>query len=456
MNYRKERDSLGEVEIKASSLWGAQTQRSLNNFKIGTELMPFEVIRAIALIKKAAALANCELGCIEKPKADAIAFAAQKIINGEYKDQFPLVVWQTGSGTQTNMNVNEVIAHLCEQQGVKVHPNDDVNMSQSSNDVFPSAMHIAALSSIYDLLFPALDILRETFRRKSEEYADIIKTARTHMQDAVPITLGQEIGAWESMLEKDRRIIESASDYLRQLALGGTAVGTGLNAPSGFGSSAVRYIAEITKLPFRQSRNLFSAISAKSDIVFAHSAIKTLAADLFKIANDIRLLSSGPRCGIGEITIPQNEPGSSIMPGKVNPTQCEALTMAAVQVMANDTAVTISASQGALQLNTYMPLIIHNFLQSVRLLSDAMDSFDKHCARGIQPNLETIKEYLDKSLMLVTALSPHIGYDNAAKVAQYAHKNNITLKQAALELGFVAEEQYDIIVDPAKMVNKKE
>lgn len=460
MEYRIERDSLGEVKVPANCLWGAQTQRSLENFRIGWERMPNEVIKALAMIKKAAAIVNERLGKLVHEQAIAIIEASDEILIGKWDDQFPLVVWQTGSGTQTNMNVNEVIAHranhILEKSGIpKIHPNDHVNMSQSSNDVFPSAMHIAALITIEDELLPALEALRVTFAWKAKEYEDIVKIGRTHLQDATPLTLGQEISGWVGMLERSKSMIASSVEYLRDLAIGGTAVGTGLNAHPDFGRLVAEELSVLTGRQFRSSLNKFHALTSKDDLAFVHGALKALAADILKIANDIRLLSSGPRCGLGEIIIPANEPGSSIMPGKVNPTQCEALSMVAVQVMGNDGTIGFAASQGILELNVYMPLIIHNFLQSVRLLTDAVNSFNEHCAVGIKANRERIAKYVSESLMLVTALTPHIGYDRAAEIAKLAHAEGLTLKEAALKLGYLSEEEFDRLVRPEDMITPK-
>lgn len=453
-NYRIEHDSMGEIKVEADKLWGAQTQRSLENFRIGTEKMPIEIIRAFTVLKKAAALVNAELGTLDAPFADAIVTACDEILEGRWDDQFPLAVWQTGSGTQTNMNVNEVIAHRGNQLLGKeaIHPNDDVNKAQSSNDTFPTAMHIAAVTEIENRLFPALLHLEETFRSLSERYQDIIKIGRTHLQDATPLTLGQEISGWLAMLEQTESMIQSSLDYVKEIALGGTAVGTGLNTHPEFGVRVADKISGLTGIDFITAPNKFHALTSKDALVNTHGALKALAANLMKIANDVRWLASGPRCGIGELSIPENEPGSSIMPGKVNPTQSEALTMVCCQVMANDTAVGIAASQGNFQLNVYMPVLIYNMLQSVRLLSDAMESFNDNCAKGIIPIEEKIKSNLDSSLMLVTALNPHIGYEKAAEIAKTAYKQGLTLKQAAVSLGILTEEEFDRFVDPKKMV----
>lgn len=454
MDYRIEHDTMGEVRVSANRCWGAQTQRSHENFPIGTEKIPQEIIHAFAVLKKAAALANCKLGNLDARRANAIAAACDEILAGKLDDEFPLVVWQTGSGTQSNMNVNEVVAARANALlGEKlVHPNDHVNKSQSSNDTFPTAMHIAALTATEDHVLPALDGLAATFERLSAEYADVIKVGRTHLQDATPLTLGQEISGWSSSLRRDERMIRSAMEGVRELALGGTAVGTGLNALPAFGETVAQEISALTGKHFVTAPNKFHALTSKDELVYLHGAFKALAADLMKIANDVRLLASGPRCGIGELLIPENEPGSSIMPGKVNPTQCEAMTMVAVQVMANDVAVGMAASQGNFELNVFMPVCIYNFLQSARLLGDVMRSFELRCARGIKPNREKIQAYLDESLMLVTALNPHIGYENAAKVAKTAFAEGITLREAAVRLGFLTAEAFDQIVRPEKMV----
>lgn len=454
MDYRIEHDTMGEVRVPANRCWGAQTQRSHENFPIGTEKIPQEIIHAFAVLKKAAALANCKLGNLDARRANAIAAACDEILAGKLDDEFPLVVWQTGSGTQSNMNVNEVVAARANALlGEKlVHPNDHVNKSQSSNDTFPTAMHIAALTAAEDHVLPALDGLAATFERLSAEYADVIKVGRTHLQDATPLTLGQEISGWSSSLRRDERMIRNAMEGVRELALGGTAVGTGLNALSAFGETVAQEISALTGKRFVTAPNKFHALTSKDELVYLHGAFKALAADLMKIANDVRLLASGPRCGIGELLIPENEPGSSIMPGKVNPTQCEAMTMVAVQVMANDVAVGMAASQGNFELNVFMPVCIYNFLQSARLLGDVMRSFELRCARGIKPNREKIQAYLDESLMLVTALNPHIGYENAAKVAKTAFAEGITLREAAVRLGFLTAEAFDQIVRPEKMV----
>ncbi|WP_276358018.1 class II fumarate hydratase [Cohnella caldifontis] len=456
MEYRVEKDTIGEIRVRVDRLWGAQTQRSSENFRIGTERMPIEIILAIAMLKRCAAVVNRELGKLSDIKAQAIIQAADEIIAGEYDDHFPLVVWQTGSGTQSNMNVNEVIAHLASKSsGTAVHPNDDVNMSQSSNDTFPTAMHMAALTAIEERVLPSLNELKQTLADKSRQFADIIKIGRTHLQDATPLTLGQEISGWHRMLEKTERMIRTASESLRELAIGGTAVGTGINAHPEFGERTAAEISRLTGRRFVSAPNKFHALTSHDEIVFVHGALKALAADLMKIANDVRWLASGPRSGIGEITIPANEPGSSIMPGKVNPTQSEAMTMVVCQVMGNDAAIGFAASQGNFELNVFKPVIAHMFLQSARLLSDAMRSFNDNCAVGIEPNLPAIRSHLERSLMLVTALNPLIGYENAASIAKTAHKEGLTLKEAALRSGLLTEEQFDEIVKPERMVRQQ-
>lgn len=452
--YRIERDSMGEMKVPADRYWGAQTQRSFENFKIGVEKMPVEIIRAFAVLKKGAALANRRLGKLDETRCSAICTVCDEILSGRLEGHFPLAVWQTGSGTQSNMNVNEVVANRGnELLGEKLlHPNDHVNMSQSSNDTFPTAMHIAAVVSLEDHLLPALEGLAATLKRLEEENADVVKSGRTHLQDAVPITLGQEISGWRSSLERDAALIRAALPPLHELALGGTAVGTGLNAPAGFDTAVAEEVAALTGKPFITAPNKFHALTSKDELVFAHGALKALAADLMKIANDVRWLSSGPRCGLGEIRIPANEPGSSIMPGKVNPTQCEAVTMVAVQVMANDVAVGMAASQGNFELNVFMPVGIHNFLQSARLLTDAMVSFDRNCAAGITADREKCRHNLHNSLMLVTALNPYIGYDNAARTAKLAYAEGISLKEACVKLGFLTPEKFDEVFHPEEMV----
>ncbi len=454
MGYRIERDSLGEVKVPEDKLWAAQTQRSFENFKIGTEKMPQEIIEAFAILKKAAAISNNRLNRLDDKKTKAIVSACDEILAGKFDDNFPLVVWQTGSGTQTNMNLNEVIANRASQiWGEKtIHPNDHVNMSQSSNDTFPTAMHIAAVKAVEERLLPAISELRATFFLKEIEFESIVKTGRTHLQDATPLTLGQEISAWRRMMEKSEAMLRESIGQLKELALGGTAVGTGLNAPCGFGEIVAEEITRLTGKEFVTAENKFHSLTSKDELVFVHGTLKALAADLMKIANDVRWLASGPRCGIGELEIPANEPGSSIMPGKVNPTQCEAVTMVACQVMGNDVAVGIAASQGNFQLNVFMPVCIYNFLQSVRLLADVLESFNKNCAIGLQPNKKKIEENLNNSLMLVTALSPYIGYDNAARIAKKAHTEGTTLKEAAIGSGLLTGEDFDKYVRPEKMV----
>lgn len=458
MEYRIERDTLGEMKVPADKLWGAQTQRSYENFPIGTEKMPMEVIRAFAMLKKGAALANRRLNNLEPEKAEAIAQAADEILDGKWDAHFPLVVWQTGSGTQSNMNVNEVIAaranQILEAKGseLHVHPNDDVNRSQSSNDTFPTALHVAAVIAVEEQLLPAVDKLKQTFAKQVEDFQDIIKTGRTHLQDATPLTLGQEISGWHRMLEKDENMIKESVQYMKELAIGGTAVGTGLNAHPKFGDYVAEELSRMTGKGFTSAKNKFHALTSHDEIVHAHGALKALAADMMKIANDVRWLASGPRCGIGEITIPANEPGSSIMPGKVNPTQSEAVTMVAVQVMGNDAAIGFAASQGNFELNVFKPVIIYNFLQSTRLLADSIVSFNDRAAVGIEPNRDVIDHYLNQSLMLVTALNPHIGYENAAKIAKLAFAENITLKEAAVKTGLLTEEEFDRLVRPEDMI----
>ncbi len=456
--YRIEHDSMGEVQVPADKYWGAQTERSRGNFPIGVgiETMPKEIIHAFGLLKKAAAQANHAL----KPekmtdrKLAVISQAADEVISGALAEHFPLVVWQTGSGTQSNMNANEVIAARAnELAGEKLcHPNDDVNMSQSSNDTFPTALHVSAVLALEDRLLPAAEELIGTFRRLEAENADAVKSGRTHLQDAVPISFAQEVSGWRASLERDMEMIRLAVKPLCGLALGGTAVGTGLNAPEGFAEKAAEALAELTGKAFVTEANKFHALTSKDEIVFAHGAVKALAADMLKIANDVRWLASGPRCGLGEIHIPENEPGSSIMPGKVNPTQCEQVTMVAVQVMGNDTAVGLAASQGNFELNVFMPVLAYNFLQSVRLLSESIASFRERCVEGIRPDRERMAEYLDRSLMLVTALSPAIGYEKAAETAKLAHREGLTLREAALRLGVLTEAELDELLDPEKMV----
>ena len=458
MEFRTEHDSMGEVKVPADKYWAAQTQRSSENFRIGVgiETMPCEIVHAFGILKKAAALANAELRPekMTAEKLDALTKAADEVISGQLIGHFPLVVWQTGSGTQSNMNANEVIANRGNEIAGKklLHPNDDVNMSQSSNDTFPTAMHISAVLAIEDKLIPAVDTLIATFKRLEAENEGIVKSGRTHLQDATPIKFSQEISGWRSSLERDRELLTLALGPLYGLALGGTAVGTGLNAPVGFDELVAAKVAAITGKSFVTSPNKFHALTSKDEIVFAHGAVKALACDMMKIANDVRWLASGPRDGLGEIRIPENEPGSSIMPGKVNPTQCEAVTMVAVQVMGNDTAVSMAASQGNFELNVFMPVCAYNFLQSVRLLAEAIVSFDKNCASGIVADKDKMYHNLHNSLMLVTALNPYIGYENAAKTAKKAYKEGISLKQACVELGFLTEEKFDEVFHPELMV----
>ncbi|HEV8663637.1 MAG TPA: class II fumarate hydratase [Candidatus Methylomirabilis sp.] len=460
MGTRVETDTMGSIEVPADRYWGAQTQRSLEHFRIGTDRFPRELIRAFGLLKKACALVNRDLGLLPPEKTKAIVQAADEVIAGTLDDHFPLVVWQTGSGTQTNMNANEVIANraielLGGQLGSKkpVHPNDDANKSQSSNDTFPTAMHIAAVEQLRLRLFPAVQRLRETLDRKARAFAEIVKIGRTHLQDAVPLTLGQEISGWVSQLDHALRHLEAAMPHLYELAIGGTAVGTGLNAPPEFAERAAKQIAALTGHPFVSAENKFEALAAHDALVAAHGALKTLAAALTKIANDVRWLASGPRCGIGEIRIPENEPGSSIMPGKVNPTQSEALTMVCAQVLGNDVAVSVGGASGNFELNVFKPLIIHNVLLSLRLLADACDSFEEHCARGIEPDRERIRQQLERSLMLVTALAPRLGYDRAAEIAKKAHREGLSLKEAAVALGYLTAEEFDRTVRPEAMVH---
>ena len=458
MEYRIEHDSMGEVKVPADRYWAAQTERSHQNFPIGVgiETMPREITKAFGVLKKAAAIANNAL----KPekmtdaKLSAISKACDEVICGELNDHFPLVVWQTGSGTQSNMNANEVIANRANEiAGTKLcHPNDDINMSQSSNDTFPTAMHIAAVEAIEDKLFPAVDLLIATFKKLERANKGIVKSGRTHLQDATPITFSQEISGWRSSLERDKQLLKASLPTLKELALGGTAVGTGLNAPKGFDTKVAEAVSAITGKKFVTAGNKFHALTSKDEIVFAHGAIKALAADMMKIANDVRWLASGPRLGLGEITIPENEPGSSIMPGKVNPTQCEAVTMVAVQVMGNDVAVGMAASQGNFELNVFMPVCIYNFLQSARLLAEAIVSFNNNCAVGIKANKQKMHDNLHNSLMLVTALNPYIGYENAAKTVKKAFKENISLKEACVALGFLTAEKFDEVFHPEQMV----
>lgn len=460
MDYRKEKDSIGYIEVPADKYWGAQTQRSFQNFRIGGHHMPQEVIRAFAILKKAAALTNVEAGVLAKEKAEAIADVCEEILAGKLDDQFPLVVWQTGSGTQSNMNVNEVVANRAHvKQGGQLtdeqkflHPNDDVNKSQSSNDTFPTAMHIAAYQMLVETTIPGIEALRDTLQAKAEAYMDVVKIGRTHFMDATPVTVGQELSGYVAQLNHGLRAIRNSLSHLTELALGGTAVGTGLNTPEHYAENVAKHIADLTGLPFVTAPNKFEALAAHDAIVEAHGALKTVAVSLMKIGNDIRMLASGPRCGIGELIIPANEPGSSIMPGKVNPTQAEALTMAMAQVVGNDVAVNVGGMNGQFELNVFKPVMIFNFLTSARLIGEACRSFDENCAKGIEPNHERIQQNLNNSLMLVTALNTHIGYDKAAKIAKKAHQENKTLKTAALELGLLTDEQFEAWVRPEKMI----
>ena len=461
MTYRIEHDTMGEVQVPADRYWGAQTERSRNNFKIGPEAsMPKEIIEAFAFLKKAAAYTNADCGILSTEKRDLIAQVCDEILAGKLTDQFPLVIWQTGSGTQSNMNVNEVVsnrAHVL--QGNKlgegtpfIHPNDDVNKSQSSNDTYPTAMHIAAYKAVLEVTIPGVEKLRDTLQAKSTAFKDVVKIGRTHLMDATPLTLGQEFSGYVSQLNHGLKALRNTLDHLAELALGGTAVGTGINTPKGYDVKVAAYIAQFTNIPFRTAENKFEALAAHDAIVETHGALKQLAVSLMKIGNDIRMLASGPRSGIGEIYIPENEPGSSIMPGKVNPTQNEALTMVAAQVMGNDVTISIAGSNGHYELNVFKPVMAANFLQSARLLGDACVSFNDHCAVGIEPNYEGIKKHVDNSLMLVTALNPHIGYENAAKIAKKAHKEHTSLREAALELGLLTNEQFDAWVRPEDMI----
>lgn len=454
MEYRIEHDSMGEVQVPADKYWGAQTQRSLKNFEISDEKIPVEIIHAFGILKKAAALVNFDLGKLDQARRDTISAVCDEITAGKLDAHFPLSVWQTGSGTQSNMNVNEVVANRGnELAGTKLlHPNDHVNMSQSSNDTFPTAMHIAAVSAIEKKLLPAIENMIRTLKRLEQENQGIVKSGRTHLQDATPISFSQEISGWRAMLERDEEMIRASLLPLAYIALGGTAVGTGLNAHPEFAVRVADSIARLTGLPFKTAENKFQALTSKDELVFAHGALKALAADMMKIANDVRWLSSGPRCGLGEIFIPENEPGSSIMPGKVNPTQCESVTMVAVQVMANDVAVGMAASQGNFELNVFMPVCIYNFLQSVRMLADSLISFEKNCVCGITANKEKMHNNLHNSLMLVTAISPRIGYENAAKTAKFAHQNGVSLREACTSLGFLTAEEFDEIFHPEEMI----
>jgi len=461
MSFRIEHDTMGEVQVPADKYWGAQTERSRNNFKIGAAAsMPAEIIEAFAYLKKAAAYTNADAGILPSEKRDLIAKVCDEILTGDLHDQFPLVIWQTGSGTQSNMNVNEVVsnrAHVI--QGNKlgegtpfIHPNDDVNKSQSSNDTYPTAMHIAAYKMLIEVTIPGVEKLRDTLKAKSENFAKVVKIGRTHLMDATPLTLGQEFSGYVAQLTFGLKALKNTLSHLSQLALGGTAVGTGINTPKGYSENVAKYIAEFTELPFVTAENKFEALAAHDAFVESHGALKQLAVSLMKIANDIRMLASGPRSGIGEIIIPENEPGSSIMPGKVNPTQCEALTMVAAQVMGNDVTISIGGANGHYELNVFKPLMAANFLQSARLIGDACVSFNEHCASGIEPNYDGIKKHLENSLMLVTALNPHIGYENAAKIAKKAHKENTSLRDAAVSLGLLTNEQFDEWVKPEDMI----
>ncbi|MBW3520644.1 class II fumarate hydratase [Chryseobacterium sp. NKUCC03_KSP] len=460
MNYRIEKDTMGEVQVPADKFWGAQTERSRNNFKIGPESsMPHEIIEAFAYLKKAAAFTNTDLGVLPASKRDMIAKVCDEILEGKLNDQFPLVIWQTGSGTQSNMNVNEVVSNRAHVNNggtlgdkSEVHPNDDVNKSQSSNDTYPTAMHIAAYKKVVEVTLPAVEKLKNTLNEKAVAFKDIVKIGRTHLMDATPLTLGQEFSGYVAQLNYGIKALKNTLPHLSELALGGTAVGTGLNTPKGYDVKVAEYIAKFTSLPFVTAENKFEALAAHDAIVESHGALKQLAVSLYKIAQDIRLMASGPRSGIGEIHIPENEPGSSIMPGKVNPTQNEALTMVCAQVLGNDTTISFAGTQGNYELNVFKPVMAYNFLQSAQLIADACISFNDHCAVGIEPNHERIKELVDKSLMLVTALNTHIGYENAAKIAKTAHKNGTTLKEEAINLGFVTSEQFDEWVKPEDMV----
>ncbi|MCQ4035723.1 class II fumarate hydratase [Kaistella montana] len=460
MNYRTEHDTMGDVQVPSDKFWGAQTERSRNNFKIGPESsMPHEIIEAFVILKKAAAFANCELGVLSEEKRNMIAKVCDEVLDGKLNDQFPLVIWQTGSGTQSNMNVNEVISNKAHVNngGIlgeksEIHPNDDVNKSQSSNDTFPTAMHIAAYKKVVEHTLPAVEKLRNTLNAKSENFQNIVKIGRTHLMDATPLTLGQEFSGYVAQLDYAMKAITNTLDHLQEIALGGTAVGTGLNTPKNYDVTVAKYISEFTDLPFVTAPNKFEALAAHDAMVESHGALKQLAVSLYKIAQDIRLLASGPRSGIGEILIPENEPGSSIMPGKVNPTQNEAMTMVCAQVLGNDTTISFAGTQGNYELNVFKPVMAYNFLQSAQLLGDACLSFNDHCAVGIEPNLPRIKELVNNSLMLVTALNTHIGYENAAKIAKTAHKNGTTLKQEAVNLGLLTAEQFDEWVKPEDMV----
>jgi fumarate hydratase class II len=462
MSTRVEKDTMGEVQVPKDAYWAAQTQRSIHNFAIGEETMPYEITRGFSYLKKAVALVNRDLGKLDAKKAEAIAKAADDMLDGKLDGNYPLVVWQTGSGTQSNMNNNEVLANRATEilggdfrVEKLVHPNDDVNKSQSSNDTYPTALHIAAIIAVEESLLPAILKLKNTLDEKSAKFESIVKIGRTHLQDATPITLGQEISGWAEMLKKSHKMIVDSLEAVRELALGGTAVGTGLNAHPELGERVAKKISELTGHDFITAPNKFHALTSHDALVFTHGAIKALSADMMKIANDVRWLASGPRCGIGEISIPENEPGSSIMPGKVNPTQSEAVTMVTCQVMGNDVTIGIAASQGNFELNVFKPVIAYNFLQSVRLMSDSIVSFNDNCAVGISPNVENIDHFLHNSLMLVTALNPHIGYENAAKIAKTAHKNGSTLKEETINLGFLTEDEFDKYVKPEEMIAPK-
>ena len=460
MNFRIEKDTMGEVQVPAEKYWGAQTERSRNNFKIGEEgSMPREIIEAFAYLKKAAAYANCDLGVLPLEKRDLIAQVCDEILSGKLSDQFPLVIWQTGSGTQSNMNINEVIsnrAHVLNGgtlgEKSSIHPNDDVNKSQSSNDTFPTAMHIAAYKKLVEKTFPAVERLRDSLAKKSEDFKDIIKVGRTHLMDATPLTLGQEFSGYAAQLDYGLKALSNTLEHLRELALGGTAVGTGLNAPKNYDTKVAKYISDFTKLPFITAPNKFEALAAHDAIVESHGALKQIAVSLFKIAQDIRMMASGPRSGIGEIFIPENEPGSSIMPGKVNPTQPEAVTMVCAQILGNDTTISFAGTQGHFELNVFKPVMAYNFLQSAELLADACISFDEHCVSGITPNKLKIKSLLENSLMLVTALNPHIGYENAAKIAKSAYNNGTSLREEAINSGMLTGEEFDSWVNPKDMI----
>ena len=460
MNFRIEKDTMGEVQVPAEKYWGAQTERSRNNFKIGKEgSMPREIIEAFAYLKKAAAYANCDLGVLPLEKRDLIAQVCDEILSGKLADQFPLVIWQTGSGTQSNMNINEVIsnrAHVLNGgtlgEKSSIHPNDDVNKSQSSNDTFPTAMHIAAYKKLVEKTFPTVERLRDSLTKKSEDFKDIIKVGRTHLMDATPLTLGQEFSGYAAQLDYGLKALSNTLEHLRELALGGTAVGTGLNAPKNYDTKVAKYISDFTELPFITAPNKFEALAAHDAIVESHSALKQIAVSLFKIAQDIRMMASGPRSGIGEIFIPENEPGSSIMPGKVNPTQPEAVTMVCAQILGNDTTISFAGTQGHFELNVFKPVMAYNFLQSAQLLADACISFDEHCVSGITPNKLKIKSLLENSLMLVTALNPHIGYENAAKIAKSAYNNGTSLREEAINSGMLTGEEFDSWVNPKDMI----